>query len=253
MRAFLAQAFRVVVRLLWLAGEILLALLDFVINVIFRPKVPLARARALWLQQTCRRVLRVAKVKVKTQGTIPLNGLLVCNHPGYLDILVISAVAPAVFIASSEVKRWPIFGLFATMAGTLFTQRTKRSDVTRLNGEVAHVLDAGGLVVLFPEGATSEGSHVVPFRSSLLEPAARLKQSLSAACISYSGADGDFAFLAELKLGIHLLKLLARTRTVATVSFTRLERGAHGRKDLARRLHSHVLGLKDSAAPQAVA
>lgn len=131
MKGFWKHPFRVTGRLLWLAGEIVLAMLDFVINVVFAPKVPLPRARSLWLQQVCRRVLRVFKVEVTTQGPIPLKGLLVSNHLGYLDILVLSAVAPAVFIARSEVKRWPIFGWFAILAGTLFVRRPRRSDIAR--------------------------------------------------------------------------------------------------------------------------
>src|SRR5215510_7916056 len=161
MRAFLQHPARVTGRLVWFAGEVTLALLDFIINVIFQGKVPLLRSRAQWLQQACRRVLRVLDVKIKTQGPIPLKGLLVCNHLSYLDILVISTITPAVFISKSEVKRWPVFGWFARMSGTLFVERGRRADVSRLNLEVEYVLDAGGLVVLFPEGTSSDGRDVL--------------------------------------------------------------------------------------------
>ncbi len=191
MKGLLRRNLRLTGRLLWLAGEILVALMDFVINVIFAPKVPLARARALWLQQLSRRVLRILKVEIKTQGPIPLKGLLVSNHLSYLDILVLSAVTPAVFIAKSDVKRWPIFGWFTVLAGTLFVRRAKRSDVARLNREVTQTLDAGALVVLFPEGRSPDGREAVPFKSSLLEPVTRLNHPLSAACIEYSLPEGD--------------------------------------------------------------
>jgi hypothetical protein len=132
MNNFLKKSFRVTGRLLWLVGEILLALLDFVINVMFARKTPLPRARSLWLQQTCRRVLRVMKIKIKTQGPIPLKGLLVSNHLGYLDIPVLSAVA---LPCSSRKRRetLAVLGCSAIPAGTLFVRRAKRSDVTRLN------------------------------------------------------------------------------------------------------------------------
>src|SRR5919198_412430 len=120
MRAFLEHPVRVTIRLFWFAGELLLALLDFLINVVFQTKVPLPRARALWLQQACRRVLRILNVKIHTEGPIPLHGLMACNHLSYLDILVISTIPPAVFISKSEVKRWPVFGWFAQLSGTLF-------------------------------------------------------------------------------------------------------------------------------------
>jgi len=257
MSAFFKHPLRVTLRLLWLAGEILLALLDFVINVIFQPKIPLLRARAQWLQQVCRRILRILHVNIKTHGPIPLKGLLVCNHLSYLDVLVISSITPAVFISKSEVKRWPVFGWFARLAGTLFVRRARRTDVTRLNREVAQVLDAGGLVVLFPEGTSSDGRYVLPFKSSLLEPASRLNHPLSAAFISYSLPEGnvseDVCYWGEMTLGPHLVNLFSKQFVGARVAFTRLEPGRNSRKQLARQLHSHVLRLKNSATEQAFA
>jgi 1-acyl-sn-glycerol-3-phosphate acyltransferase len=256
MNNFLKKSFRVTGRLLWLAGEILLALLDFVINVMFARKVPLPRARSLWLQQVCRRVLRIMKVKIKTQGPIPLKGLLVSNHLGYLDILVLSAVAPAVFIARNDVKRWPILGWFAILAGTLFVRRARRSDIAQLNREVALALEADALVVLFPEDAGSDSRHVLRFRSSLLEPVVRLGHPLSAASIHYARLDrepvGDADESGDERVMPFLLKLLSTSRISATVSFVRLEQGPNSRKELARSLHSQVMRLKESSAPVSV-
>src|SRR6266498_1463926 len=191
MNGFCKHPVRVCVRLLWLAGEILLALLDFVVNVIFRPKIPLLRARAQWLQQACRRILRVLHVEFKTEGQIPLRGLLVCPHLSYLDVLVIGTITPAVFLSKSEGKRWLIFGWFAQLAGSIFAPRARRVDITRLHREVSNVLDAGGLIVSFPEETTSEGHRVLPFESSLLEPAIRWHHPLSVAFIRYARPAGS--------------------------------------------------------------
>jgi 1-acyl-sn-glycerol-3-phosphate acyltransferase len=253
MNNFLKTALRVTGRLFWLAGEILLALLDFVMNVMFAREMPLPRARSLWLQQVCRRVLRIMKVTIKTQGPIPLQGLLVSNHLGYLDILVLSAVAPALFIARSDVKRWPILGWFAILAGTLFVRRARRSDIAQLNREVTLALDAGALVVLFPEEAGSDSHHVLRFRSSLLEPIARLDHPLSAASIHYARPDrepvGHIGDSSNERVMPFLLKLLSTSRMSATVSFVRLEQGPNSRKELARSLHSQVMRLKEASAP----
>jgi 1-acyl-sn-glycerol-3-phosphate acyltransferase len=244
----------VTVRLLWLAGEISLAFLDFIINVVFAPKVPLSRARALWLQQACRRVLRILNVQIKTHGPIPLKGLLACNHLSYLDILVISTITPAIFISKSEVKRWPVFGWFANLSGTLFVDRTKRADVARLNDEVAHVLDGGGLVVLFPEGTSSDGSSVLPFKSSLLEPALGLDHPLSVAFLHYSLPDGnvgeDVCYWGDMTLVPHLVNLFSKPRVAVNVSFTRADQSPGTRKELARHLHSQVLQLKEERTAQ---
>jgi 1-acyl-sn-glycerol-3-phosphate acyltransferase len=257
MNGFLKHPLRVTGRLCWLAGEISLAFLDFVINVLFQPKVPLVRARAQWLQQACRRVLRILNVTIKTEGPIPLKGLMVCNHLSYLDILVISTVTPSVFIAKNEVKRWPVFGWFAQLSGTLFVKRTRRVDVARLNQEVEYVLDAGGLVVLFPEGTSSDGRNVLPFKSSLLEPVTRLNHPLTVAFLDYSMPEGDVrkdvCYWGDMTLVPHLINLFSKRRVEARVSFTRLASQAQSRKELARRLHSHVVRLKESLREDALA
>lgn len=246
------QPLRVTFRLVWLAGELSLALLDFVVNVMFQRQMPLPKARSLWLQQASRRVLRILSVDVRTNGPIPLKGLLVSNHLSYLDILVLSSVTPAVFISKSEVKRWPIFGWFARMSGTLFVDRTRRSDVSRLNLELARALDEGGLVVLFPEGTSSDGSAVLPFKSSLLEPVTRIDHPLNISCIQYALPDGrpgeDVCYWGDMTLVPHLLNLLSKRCVNATVAFT--PAAAPGpaacRKTLARHLHSEVVRLHQS-------
>ncbi len=245
MNGFCKHPVRVCVRLLWLAGEILLALLDFVVNVIFRPKIPLLRARAQWLQQACRRILRVLGVEFQTQGQIPLRGLLVSPQLSYLDVLVIGTITPAVFISKSEVKRWLIFGWFAQLAGSIFAPRARRVDLARINREVGNVLDAGGLIVSFPEETGSDGRRVLPFESSLLEPAIRWQHPLSVAFIRYSlpgGRESEVAGAAnDPALAPPLIDVLSRERIGARISFTQLESGPACRKQLAAQLQSHVL------------
>jgi 1-acyl-sn-glycerol-3-phosphate acyltransferase len=249
MNGFLKHPFRVMGRLFWLGGEILLAMLDFVINVLCARKVPLVRSRAVWLQQTCRRMLRVLNTEVATQGPIPLKGLLVSNHLGYLDILVLSAITPVVFIGKSHVKRWPVFGWFAILSGTLFVRHNRRSDVARLNQEVARILEAGGLVVLFPERSGSD--ERLPFKSSLLEPVTRFDHPLAAASIRYSARDEDSGeeacYKEDTTFAPHLLHVLAKLKIKATVSFTRLEGTRRNRKELALRLRSQVVQQKEPA------
>lgn len=243
------RPFRVILRLVWLAGEFTLALLDFVVNVMFQRQMPLSKARPLWLQQACRRVLRVLSVDVRTRGPIPLKGLLVCNHLSYLDILVISSVTPAVYVSKSEIKRWPVFGWFARMSGTLFVDRRRRAGVSRLNLELTRALDEGNLVVLFPEGTSSDGREILPFNSSLLEPIMRFNHPLTVGALGYTLADGqagdDVCYWGDMTLVPHLLNLLSKRCVNASISFTQYFRSVTCRKMLARHLHLEVLRLKD--------
>lgn len=249
MKGFVRRPFRVTFRLCWLAGEISLAMLDFVVNVMFQRQMPAAKARALWLQQACRRVLRILSVDIKTRGPIPLHGLLVSNHLSYLDILVLSSVTPAVFVSKSEVKSWPVFGWFARMSGTLFVERGRRSDVTRLNNELSQALDRGALVVLFPEGTSSDGQAVLPFKSSLLEPITQLAHPLTLGCLGYSLPDGrpgeEVCYWGDMTLVPHLVNLLSKRCVNVTVAFTRFGQPVACRKTLARHLHLGIIRLKE--------
>jgi lyso-ornithine lipid O-acyltransferase len=94
--------------------------------------------------------------------------LLVSNHSSWLDIVVLSSVLPVVFIAKSEIARWPLFGLFAKLQRSVFVNRTKRQETRNVNRTIASRLANGDPVVLFGEGTAGDGNLVRPFRSALL-------------------------------------------------------------------------------------
>ena len=96
--------------------------------------------RAAWLQISSLRLLRVFRIKTQFEGNIPLSGLLVCNHLSYLDILVLAALAPCVFVAKSEVKYWLVFGWFAKLAGTVFVHREQRTQAGQTVTEIENAL-----------------------------------------------------------------------------------------------------------------
>jgi 1-acyl-sn-glycerol-3-phosphate acyltransferase len=242
---------RSVVGLLWLAGEVILALMKFVALVTAHAGTPDRMTRARWLQSVCQRALRVFHIELRVIGPIPTSGLLVCNHLSYLDILILGATTPCVFVSKCEVRRWPVFGWFASLAGTLFLRRDRRSDVARMSRDMRRLLDTGALVVLFPEGTTSDGSTVLPFKSSLLEPATRQPHGLSAGFIEYALTDGGVAeevcYWRDMTLAPHLLNLLGKRGLEARLRFTRLRQPSQDRKQLARQLHSEVVRLKEES------
>jgi 1-acyl-sn-glycerol-3-phosphate acyltransferase len=166
----------------------------------------------------------------------------------YLDILVISSLTPAVFVAKHEIKSWPVFGWLASMAGTLYVQREKKRDVARVNPEMDAVLGNGVLLVLFPEGTSSDARTVLPFKSSLLEPAAHTQLPVTAGCIGYTLADGDagndVCYWGDMTLVPHLVNLLSRKKVEATIRFQQLNAPSSDRKELTRQLQVEVLRLK---------
>jgi 1-acyl-sn-glycerol-3-phosphate acyltransferase len=94
--------------------------------------------------------------------------LLVSNHSSWLDIVVLSSILPAVFIAKSEIARWPLFGQFAKLQRTIFVDRARRQETLAVNRMIASRLAEGDPVVLFGEGTESDGNLILPFRSALL-------------------------------------------------------------------------------------
>jgi 1-acyl-sn-glycerol-3-phosphate acyltransferase len=252
MKSWLKHPLRVTGRLFWLGGELVLAALNYAIHCAACPQDSLLLARAAWLQSTTRRLLRVFRIETQFTGDIPSSGLLVCNHLSYLDILVLSALAPCVFVAKQEVKHWPVFGWFSKLAGTVFVHREQRSQAVQTVDEIEAALQTGAVVVLFPEGTSSGGETVLPFKSSLLEPAARQTHSLTAGLLQYELGDGDpseeVCYWKDMTLVPHLINLCSKRSIQASVHFNHLREGKADRKQLARQLHAEVLRMKHAVA-----
>lgn len=240
---------RLALRLVWMVAKLLWIAGDFAWLAVCSGGSPSLQARTIWLQRSSRRMLKLLAVTVETQGVPPAAGLLVSNHLTYLDILVLVTIAPAVFVSKSEVRNWPVFGWFSRLAGTLYVDRTRRSDVARLDREIRKVLCDGLVVVLFPEGTSSDGHDVLPFKSSLLEPVSGAQHPLTIAHIGYALADGsvenDVCYWGDMTFFPHFLKLLSKRRIDACVRFAPVKCPAAQRKDLARQLHAGVVRLKD--------
>lgn len=114
--------------------------------------------------------LRILRVHVTVEGAPDRDRplLLVSNHVSWLDIPVIGALMPLSFVAKREVSTWPIFGLLAKLKRCVFIDRDRRHLTGAANSAIAERLIAGDAIVLFPEGTTSDGLRVLPFRSALL-------------------------------------------------------------------------------------
>jgi 1-acyl-sn-glycerol-3-phosphate acyltransferase len=128
--------------------------------------------REAQIQKWACAVLQALGVQVRLQGAIQPGLLLVANHVSWLDVIVLQSLCPqARFVAKADVLRWPVIGRLAQGAGTLFVQRDRPRMAARIVSEVTSVLGSGGTVMVFPEGTTTDGVAVLPFRSSLLQAA----------------------------------------------------------------------------------
>ncbi len=235
-------------RIVWVAVEITGAIFDYFFDVILNAPANQRAARAAWMHRAARRHLQIFNCFPEVSGPVPKSGLLVSNHLGYLDILAISSVTPAAFVSKAEVRGWPIFGWLAKIGGTIFVQREHRLQVGAANIEIQAALAEGALVVVFPEGTSSNGETVLPFRASLLEPALRGGYEISIACLRYELVDGDakqeVCYWGDHTFFPHLLNLLGKRQIRATLRFEPFRRTTDDRKELAKELHAAVVELK---------
>jgi len=162
--------------------------------------------------------------------------LILSNHVSWLDISVISALAPVVFVAKSEVAGWPVLGWLATLQRTVFINRRARHQIGAATRQIADRLLGGDAVVLFAEGTSSEGTRVLPLRSSLvgavhhaLAAGTHLThvtvQPMSVAYIGFSGVPigrglrERVAWYGDADLVPHLLHVLSSGGIDVTVSW----------------------------------
>jgi len=121
-----------------------------------------------------RQVCRLIGVRLHVEGILPREGratLLVSNHVSWLDICVLSAVAPLSFVAKREVGSWPFVSWLAKLQRSIFVDRNRRAAVAETTQEIMDRLRGGDTMVLFAEGTSSDGNRVLPFRTSLFAAA----------------------------------------------------------------------------------
>ncbi len=194
------------------------------------------------------------RVRCTVRGPIPREPcILVANHLSYLDILVLGAVKPLTFVSKAEVARWPLVGWFAYAMGVVFIKREQKRDLPAVAARIGRELAAGSTIVLFPEGTSSPGDTVLPFRASLLAHAAEGGFPVAHATLTYRTPAGcppareAVAWWGDTEFGPHAAALLRLPHVEAEVHFGDQLLRDPDRKALAERLWSAVAARLPSA------
>jgi 1-acyl-sn-glycerol-3-phosphate acyltransferase len=158
--------------------------------------------------------------------------LYVINHCSYLDIAVLGSLIGGSFIAKAEVAGWPLFGWLAKLQRTVFVDRQRRAGTAGQRDEIAGRLEKGDSLILFPEGTSSDGNRVLPFKTALFSVAERRvggqPVTVQPVTIAYVRLDGIplghglrpfYAWYGDMDLGRHLWKAAGLGDCTVSVEF----------------------------------
>jgi len=185
-----------------------------------------------------RRLLRLCRVEVEHVGGVPAleHALVVANHVSWLDIFVINALDPCLFVAKAEIRSWPVMGWLAAGAGTVFIARGNRRELRHVFKGLVEVLQQGERVALFPEGTTGLQGGVLPFHANLFEAAIDAGVPVQPYALAYVDAGGglhpSIEYVGDTTFVDSLLRILqgppvkARLACLAPLDST----GAHRRE-----------------------
>ncbi|CAG0948488.1 1-acyl-sn-glycerol-3-phosphate acyltransferase [Burkholderiales bacterium] len=185
---------------LWRATRISIHLVAGLATTTFVfPRASAERRRSHILRWS-RKLLRLMNVEARVHGAIDAHGgnvLIVANHVSWLDIVVLNAHRPARFVAKSELADWPVVGRLIRGSGTLFIERGRLRDTERINRRAAEVLASGDVIAVFPEGTTTDGSTMLRFHGSLLQPVVDAEGHVLPVAIRYHDGDGVLSLAPE--------------------------------------------------------
>ena len=171
-------------------------------------------------QFVCRSAFVLLGMGYRVEGEVMVGpGAVVANHSSWLDIFALNARKRIYFVSKAEVAKWPGIGWLARATGTVFIQRDRRA----ASAQVAVFQDRlalGHKLLFFPEGTSTDGQRVLPFKPTLFAAffAPGLRETLSIQPVSVvyrgpKGADARFyGWWGDMEFGPHLLSTLAARR-----------------------------------------
>lgn len=240
---------RAVIRLLFFSAATILTVFFVALgNITLRP---FGNIRVTWknkiIQLWARSTEFLTGMNLALEGTPPKPPFfLVCNHLSYIDVVPLWKYLDATFIAKSEVSEWPFFGTATKILGVLFIDRNLKTDVRRVNKLISENISERQGVILFPEGTSTKGEKVLPFKSSLLLYPVVSKMPVHYASITYKTEDDDapaylnICWWGDMPFLSHVYNLFKVRSFEAKITFGELPETEGNRKKLAKKLHSKI-------------
>jgi 1-acyl-sn-glycerol-3-phosphate acyltransferase len=210
--------------------------------------------REMRVQAWALQFLALWGIHLRVQGQPVPSGpaLMVANHISWLDILVIHAARHCRFVSKSDIREWPLVGMLATGAGTLYIERTSRKDALRMVKDMADAMRNGDVVAIFPEGTTSDGCDLLPFHANLIQSAIQAQapvQPMSLQFIDNQSREITFApcYIGDDTLIGSMWRTLKAPGITAVVHFGDLQHAnGRDRRTWAHDLREEVIRLRDT-------
>ncbi len=186
-----------------------------------------ARSLPVFYHRWCGRILGI-ELDFRGTRTSHRPTLFVANHISYLDITIIGGAIEGSFVAKAEVSRWPLFGWLARLQRTIFVERTDRAGAMRQRDAIRKRLDDGDNLILFPEGTSNDGTHLLPFKSTLFSAADDERVLVQPVSVAYRLLDGMplgrfyrpfFAWYGDMLMLPHLWTFLGFGRLTVVIMF----------------------------------
>lgn len=161
----------------------------------FTIKEPLKRRKqfALNTTKTCRIILKAFNIKLHSVG-VPQHDqtfLVVSNHMGFIDILMLASHFPMCFVTSQEMRETPFLGLLTEMGGCIYVDRRNRTKILGELHQIAKALTDGFRITLYPEATSHNGECVLPFKRTLIMAAAHANVPIQPVVVNYRKINGE--------------------------------------------------------------
>jgi 1-acyl-sn-glycerol-3-phosphate acyltransferase len=190
---------------------------------------------------------RAVNLRITIEGLPPQAPFfLVSNHLSYVDIIAYASQLDCVFVAKSEVRDWPVIGFLCRSMDMIFIDRERRMDIPRVISLIEKAWKKGQGVIVFPEGTSSKGDRLLPFKASLLEPAVKAHLPVTYASVTYqTPPDETPAYLSvcwwgDMTFVPHVLNLFRLSRFEAKIAFGSQTFLEADRKVLAQKLRAAI-------------
>ncbi len=195
-------------------------------------------------------LVRILNIRITVHGSLSpaarSKGIfLVSNHLSYTDGFVLGSLFPVIYIGKSEIEKWPLIGLMTAFSGTLFIDRKRKNHVAEYIDAIAGTLSAGANVLYFPEGTSTNGEELLPFKAAFFEAPILAGTAVVPVSLAYTSFDGRpldkdnrdrIYWYADMTFAGHFFRLMCGSGLEVCVTIhSPLEQGSTEDRSIARK------------------